>query len=259
MKHFAIKMLLLSFLCISIRFNATAIDNVVIAFLKEQPTQKIQNCTGEDLMNLLTDESLKFIESIDCSNIKLENRISGITLETKIKGGPVSFIKINFKATTLLNCIRINSFGNTRDNPTPIDLQYNDTPYSNKVFGENRDTYNNGTSEEILTAIKKDNLAVPSITGDLISPAVPLHNITLILPSEYNENRLQFYGFKIYYDGIVDESDIETAVTELPAENVEKSIEYFDMMGRRLPEVPAKGIYIRKCGSNVEKIAASGK
>ena len=260
MKHFAIKMLILSFLCVSITFNATAIDNVVIAFLKDQPTQKIQNCTGEELMNLLTDESLEFIESIECKNIDIIQDRAGVRMNITANEESSSNITLKFKNSRVPNATRITGFGTLLENDkTTIEIMCNDQEIAKGNF-----TYGSKISEikyqQIYSEIKSNKWQYLTVTNkENFTPPIPVKSVTINIPSQSDNNTIQFYGIKIYYDGVVDESDIETAVAELPAENVEKSIEYFDMMGRRLPEAPAKGIYIRKCGSKVEKIAASCK
>ncbi len=260
MKHFAIKMLLLSFLCISITFNATAIDNVVIAFLKEQPTQEILNCTGDELMSLLTDESLEFIESIECKNINIIKNRAGVRMNITANEKSSSIITLKFKNSHVPNATRITGFGALLENSnTIIEIMCNDQEIAKGNF-----TYGSKISEmkyqQIYSEIKNNKWQHLTITNkENFTPPIPVKSITIDIPSQSDNNTIQFYGIKIYYEDIVDNSDIETSVAELPAENVEKSVEYFDMIGRRLPEVPAKGIYIRKCGSKVEKIAASGK
>lgn len=260
MKHFAIKMLLLSFLCVSITFNATAIDNVVIAFLKEQPTQKILNCTGEELMNLLTDESLEFIESIECKNIDIIQNRAGVRMNITANEESSSNIELKFKNSHMPNAIRITGFGMLLENSnTIIEIICNDQEVAKGNF-----TYGSKMLEtkyqQIYSEIKNNKWQDKTITNkENFTPSIPIKSITINIPSQSDNNTIQFYGIKIYYDGVVDNSDIETAVTEFQAKENAKSIEYFDMMGRKLPEAPAKGIYIRKCGSKVEKLTASCK
>ena len=259
MKHFAIKMLLLSFLCVSITFNASSYETAVISVLKEIPKKSINECTGEDIMNLLPEESVKWIESIECNNISIEGNKAGILINIYKDNSNSSYIRFNFKNTLMLNTFRVVTFGNNIDQSQfPANIYVNDKEYTSGFFGYNSSVSTSKDCADLIKKIRNSSVTI-YINGPEIMPLQPLKSIEVNMPSTNTVGKIQFLGFRIFYDGVVDNSDIETAVSELQVEEDEKSVEYFDMMGRRLPEAPAKGIYIRKCGSKVEKLTASSK
>ena len=262
MKHFAIKMLPLSFLRVDVISLRAQNTNTVIAFLRDTPKTSITDCTSEDLMNLLTNESLDWIESIECKNIQTDNQKAGLRISLSKDNNESAYITFKFKQNCIMPAISFFAYGNDLDNNnSKVNIYINDELKIDSSFSYNEKSYSNNYTY-ILDGlnVKTDGANIPPISITGFTPAIPIRSCKIEIPKQNKNVRIQFYGIRVFHSSPIDESDIETAVDEIPVvENAAKSIEYFDMMGRRLPEAPAKGIYIRKCGSKVEKIAASGK
>lgn len=263
MKHFYTKVLLLvavfSFMH-TIYAQEVKYYNTVIAFLKETPKTSVNGCTFNDLMNLLTEESLKWVESIECSNVNFYGGNAGIEMMS-IDENKLSSIKINFKRSNSMKVYRCNPFLVYRDESIPVKFEINNESYSyTGSIDAQAETIMKYTNQGILnimtgtTAISKPFF----YTGNPITNT-SLESLQIIIPYQNGNPKIQFYGFKIFYTGTEDLSEVETAVEDLEAEQGIKVYEYYDLMGRRLPEAPNGGIYVRKCGGKVEKLIANGR
>lgn len=261
MKHFTIKMLLLFFLCFNTLLSRAQNTNTVIAFLRHTPKTSITDCTSEDLMNLLTNESLDWIESIECKNIRTDNLKAGLLISISKDNPTSAYISFKFKSNCIMPAISFFAYGNDLDNTnSKVNIYINDELKKDSSFSLDDKSYSNNCTY-ILDGLnfKNGGANVPSIPVTGFTPAIPIRSCKIEIPKQNKNVRIQFYGIRVFHNSPIDESDIETIVAEFQAEEDEKSIEYFDMMGRRLPEAPANGIYIRKCGSKVEKLTATGK
>lgn len=255
MKHLYSKLLLLSaFVAMTINAQAQTTSNAILSFLKEKPKTTKTDCTGEDLMALLTDESLNWIEGIECENISLDNEKAGVTFNLRPSEGKSSaYMKFLLKKTPLMKTIRVIAYGVDLDNEgTTIEIKCNDNNYNSGSFIANKTTYDADCSKILDGITGKDNsISIPSINKSEAIDPLPLTSVTLSIPEQTRDRRIQFYGIRVYYQGTTDV--VPTGVADIVTSD-ETTYEYFDMMGRRLPGIPDKGIYIRKCGNKVEKL-----
>lgn len=258
MKHFYTRFLLLAALLVYGN-EAYAVENTAIAFLKQAPESSINNCTPEDLKNLLTDEALGWVESIECNNVNLEKGIAGIEMISS-QETEKSFIRINFKKSKLMNGVRCNPYLIYRDNyGTAVNFEINEASYSytGTINADPSSFLKNSNSSilDYMTGKKTFSKSFNYVGGQLSDTYI--ESIQINEPVQNGNPRVQFYGFRIFYSGTADKSDVETTVEDIAeTEQGEKVYEYFDLMGRRLPEAPESGIYLRICGGKVEKLIA---
>lgn len=236
----------------------------LISLLNGLPKADKTNCDASDLMSLLTTESLQWVESIECENVNISKTRAGVELGKISNGGSSSYIKFNFKKENLMKMVRIRAYGVGRDKDNTKVIIYcnNDeilvgnwkvkTNYSLDKFEEIEKSMNSGSG----------NYLPEYIMNSTVFDFITVYSITLSIPYQSeSSDRCQFFGLQIFYDGTVDEtgsSDIgyPTIVDEIDENSGNLNVEYFDMMGRRLPEKPQTGIYIRKTGAKTEKLIA---
>lgn len=258
MKHFYTKALLILVALFACE-NVFAIDNTIIAFLKENPKANITNCTSEDLMNLLTEESLEWIESIECNNVNLNRDWAGIEMASSQT--EESTIKINFKKSKLMKGIRCNPYLIDRGVSSKIEMTLNNNLYTHtgNITAVASDL--KGVSSETLLKSMSSTSGINNksfnYVGDSMQDGTFIECLSITLPIQTDITTIQFYGFRIFYSGTEDQYDISVAVEDLEAEQGIKVYEYYDLMGRRLPEAPQSGVFVRKCGGKVEKLIAN--
>lgn len=259
MKHFYTKALLI-LVSLFASWNVTkaqTYEQQVISFLKEIPEENIQNSSPTDLMNLLTDESKDWIENIECQNIDLIKGKAGIYANLSKESTDPAFIKVNFKSSKLMNAYRVVSYGNNIEQPTiNVSILLNNNPYIQKSFGYVAKV----DSSKDLTFLNKvlsnfDNNVY--INGNPLNPLEPLSNIEILIEPRDMSIKIQLLGFRIYYSGTSDQSGIETGIKYIEKTQENNIIEYYDLMGRRLADAPQSGVYLRKCGSKVEKLVGN--
>ncbi len=259
MKHFYTRTLLLFLIAIS-SYCDTTNAQAIIAFLKETPKVKVNNCTSEDLMNILTEESLEWIKSIECQNINLNNEKSGIEINQELNSTTSSFIRIYFNRTKILQAKYMQIFANDCDNnSTPLWVSINENEAKSYELGFKSAAYIDNC-QKIIDGIKGKygSISVPyiSITG---LNELPLESLLIEIKPSSQRRRIQFYGIKIVHNNsFLDLSDTPVNVEDLTIEQSLKSYEYFDLTGRKLTGMPERGLYIRKCGDKTEKCFANG-
>ena len=260
MKHFYTKALLLLGAVFASE-NVLAIDNTIIVFLKENPKANITNCTSEDLMNLLTEESLEWVESIECCNVNLNRDWAGIEMVSSQT--EESSIKINFKKSKLMRGIRCNPYLIDRGVSSTINMTLNNTPYTHTgnitAIASDLKGVSSETFLKSMSSTSGINNKSFNYVGNSMQDGTFIECLSIKLPIQTDITTIQFYGFRIYYSGTEDQSDISVAVEDLEAEQGIGVYEYYDLMGRRLAEAPQSGVYVRKCGGKVEKLIANGR
>lgn len=264
MKHFYTKVLLIlvalfSFVNIAKSQNV----NTVIAFLKETPKGSITDCTSEDLMNLLTDESKEWVESIVCKNINLVSKKTGIQLTPLDDISSSTYLKITFNENKIFQALAIRFFGNGYDSNVPVNFYINDELKQSEAFDYSRTAYD-ASNTSILQNLKgSGTYSVPVISFTGYNPPILLKSCKIEIPNIYGSNqdkKIQFYGIRVYHNNNpLDITEIETSMGEVEAVKDETRYEYYDLMGRRLAEAPRSGAFMRKCGGKVEKLIANGR
>lgn len=237
-------------------------QNAIISFLKEVPKGNIHNCTGDDLINLLDDDAKKWVESIECNNIDIVSGRSGVLINGSVENKNDSWIKIRFKTTSLMNCLRINTYAIVLDNKTPVTLMFDENVYLKKTIVDFKKDLLSMSAQNIYDAIINKNnttTTVPFTVGSEIDPSLPLHSVSICIPKQKQNANVQFYGFRIFYNGITVENDISTGVSSTHESLENEKPVYYDLTGVRSAVPPASGIYIRKTGNRIEKIVAGGR
>lgn len=262
MKHFYTRALLLLVALFSfVNIAKSQNINTVIAFLKETPKASITDCTSEDLMNLLTEESKEWIESIECQNINLDNQKSGVQMDVSLGSEYPSFITINFNKKNALQAISLFAYAIDCDNKeSPIWISINnETAQTYKVGYDSKAYINNCSAIIDAMNFKSNSINVPNIAVTGLNQN-PLKSCKIEIKPDNMARRIQFYGIRVYHNNNpIDISDISVAVEDLEAEQEIRVYEYYDLMGRRLAEAPRSGVFVRKCGGKVEKFIANGR
>jgi lipoprotein len=262
MKHFYTKTLLILVALFACENIAKAQNtNSIIAFLKETPKTAKTNCSSEDLTNLLTDDSKQWVESIECQNINLDNIKSGVQMAVNIGSEFPSSITINFNKKKALQPLSLFIYANDCDNnESPMWISINDTEAQSNKVGFNVKSYINNCAA-IIDAMnfKSGSIDVPNVPMTGLNQ-IPLKSCKIEIKPDNRSRKIQLYGIRVYHNNNpIDISDISVAVEGIEAEPGIKVCEYYDLMGRRLPEEPQSGIYVRKCGEKIEKLIANGK
>lgn len=261
MKHLCIKFcFVIAFAITGTLTNMAQIQNTIISFLKETPKGNINNCTGEDLMNLLDEKAKEWVESIECNNIDIVNGRSGVIMNGNVNNETDTWIKIHFKTSSLMNFLRINTYAIRLDNNTEINLMYDDKEYLSSTIDYYKESLRTTSASGIYDAINKNTTTVIApLTGPEINPLSPLHSVYICVPKQNQNASVQFYAFRIFYNGITEEKDISTSVSTIQDSSINEKTDYFDTTGRKLSGPPASGIYIRRTGNHIEKLFAGGR
>lgn len=261
MKHFYTKALLLlvAILAYNGISNAQTYEQQIISFLKEIPKDNISNCNGSDIMNLLTDDSQKWVENIECQNINIIKGKAGVYAKLSNNTTTPAYIKIVFKQSNLMNAYRIVSYGNNiLQDDINVKIFYNNIMYTQNKFGYERTAYTSQNIDALNEVLTNFNIPI-YINGDPISPMKTLNSIEVNIEPQGKSVEIQLLGFRIYYSGTEDLTEVETAVEDLESELEIRVYEYYDLMGRKLAEAPRSGVFVRKCGGKVEKLIANGR
>ncbi len=243
-------------------------DSQVISLLKSLPKQSVTDCTPDQLMDLLDDASLEWVESIECKYINLNPTYAGVIIGSNTTGENSSYIKFNFKKEKLMKMYTLWAFGAGMDvETTKVEIYLNDTMIKEGEWGYYT-TSSQQDIDKIFTAITKGSGMPPyfTYTSDK-SESKAAYSIKVSIPYQSVADNCRFYGFRIYYDGTVDaselesgssteeEDDIPTIVEEIE-HSAQSTVEYYDIFGRRLPQKPNSGLYIRRIGAKTEKLLA---
>lgn len=243
-----------------ITLKAQTSGNMVFQFLKSLPAANITNCSGNDLMALLTDDAKEWVESIECENIDLFNDAPGAIMNLGLSDELVtSYIQINFKSQKLFKVTNVsfycsNDTGVEAGTETLPVIYVNDKKYDSilsgggdfKVYSDNKS----------LTAVTD---GVYNRTGATVPPRIYvnglgadnlLHNCKIEISTKDQHVRVPVYALKVFYSDIV--VDENTSVAEL-INDADSEIKYYDLMGRELSDAPVKGIYIRCENGNAVK------
>lgn len=260
MKHLRfLSLAAILYVCAALPLQAVAYDNVVIAFLKQKPSHNSVDCTPEDLMELLTPESLEWVESVDCQYIRIDKDRAGVRLNVNAGDNHGAYVRINFKPNRLMKIVRVRAYGVSLDTEdTRVEIDCNGTPYVSGNLSIDGKVFNS-ECDPILTNMVKNSgvVSVPAFTNPVnIAPLLPLRSVTFAVPEQKGNNCVQFYGFKIFYDGLQENSETSVIESDVSVENDHGSHEYYDISGRRLQTPPSRGIYLSKCGAKVEKRVA---
>lgn len=261
MKHFYTKVLLIlvALLACDDISNAQTYEQQIISFLKEIPKESISNCNGSDIMNLLTDDSQKWVENIECQNISIIKGKAGVYAKLSNKATTPAYIKVVFKQSNLMNAYRIVSYGNNiLQEDINVKIFYNNILYTQNKFGYELTACTSQNIDALNKVLTNFNIPI-YINGDPISPMKPLNSIEVSIEPQEMNVEIQLLGFRIYYSGTEDQSDISVDVEGIEAEQGIRVYEYYDLMGRRLAEAPRSGVFVRKCGGKVEKLIANGR
>lgn len=262
MKHFYTKTLLILVALFACENIAKAQNtNSIIAFLKETPKTAKTNCSSEDLANLLTDDSKQWVESIECQNINLDNLRSGVQMAVGIDSENSSYITINFNKKKIMQSISLFVYANDCDNnESPMWISINEEEAKSNKVGFNVKSYINNCSAIIdAMNIKANSINVPNVPMTGLNQ-IPLKSCKIEIKPDNRSRKIQLYGIRVYHNNNpIDISDISVAVEGIEAEQGIKVYEYYDLMGRRLPETPKSGVYVRKCAGKVEKLIANGR
>lgn len=268
MKHFYTKALLIIVGLLAFS-NITKADYTTISFLKKEPIESI-SCENTEAYELIKQENSNpdinnnFVTNITCDNIELKQPgthvRAGLWFVTNRDPYKVSSIVLNLNPRFAMKVFRVMLIGYPQGIPTDhrISLFCN----GNDIL---MNTYNNETINakksfaEIQTEVFKSN---PSLSYILNSGTIDSDDALTQLkielkPTVYENCEYQLLAIRLYYNEVVDLSEVETAVEDLEAEQGIKVYEYYDLMGRRLPEAPKSGVFVRKCGGKVEKLIAN--
>lgn len=209
-------------------------------------------------MNLLDEKAKEWVESIECNNIDIVNGRSGIRMNGDVNNETDTWIKINFKTSLLMNCLRINTYAIGLDNNTQIELMSNDNEHFSTTI--NTSTILTSSASDIYNAIYKNTITPQaSYTRPDDVSLSPLHSVYICVPKQNQNASVQFYAFRIFYNGITEEKDISTSVSTIQDSSINEKTDYFDTTGRKLSGPPASGIYIRRTGNRIEKLFAGGR
>ena len=160
-----------------------------------------------------------------------------------------------------MNCLRINTYAIVLDNETPVTLMFDENVYLKKTIVDFKKDLLSMSAQNIYDAIinKNNTTTVPFTVGSEIDPSLPLHSVSICIPKQEQNANVQFYGFRIFYNGITVENDISTGVSSTHESSENEKPVYYDLTGVRSAVPPASGIYIRKTGNRIEKIVAGGR
>lgn len=257
MKHFAtIAAIVIASICVTTHsIPAYPATQQIISLLNSTPNQNITGCTPQDLMNLLTDTSKEWVESIECYNVNIEKGKAGVTLQGT--AGTEAYIKFNLKSDKFMQMINIRAYcEDTDDNKVDIIIDCNGNNILDKKVSL-KSNFDSNSAQLINESIQNGSgnyLPTFIIPSSRFNPAIPVKSLKIYIPSSTNESfRIKFYAFAIYYDSIEEaEEEIITSVDEVQ-QDTQSPKEYYDLMGRKLSAEPQNGFYILKTGSKVEK------
>lgn len=237
--------------------GAQAASPQTIAFNAQIPSSQVLSLTAQEVKEMIAMGS-EWIESVECNNVGVERGRAGVVLRTPKEGEGVipGSITLNFAKTSYMNASRIRIIGATNSFEQNVVLMVNG---KNVGVPSNFTVPTNDPWSLSLTELKQKlsdtSSNLPSKASDAINPAEPLKKLTLELPAT-NEgaNAFQLVGFRVYFSSETP-GDINTGIEEV-SEEASAETEYYDMQGRRLAGAPSQGLYIRRCGSRIEKILA---
>lgn len=246
-------------------------ETTLIAFLKQNFTSDQANITGDFIINkLINDEAKEWISSIDCKDIIVKaksgsNNNSGIKLDPILAGNgenETAYLTINFNKEKMMKVEKITYYLTITDkddvgNDGKISVSLNGSPVT--MTGSIPFELNTNSASSILTSINKsiqNNTVLRYAWSSAQINNIPAESLTISDPynsQEKNYCPLQLFAIALDYSSTTDDSDIPTSVAEI-SDGEEKYVEYFDMMGHKIPCEPKKGMFIRRIGDQTQKI-----
>lgn len=269
MKHFYTKALLILVTVFAFDNIANA-DYTTYTFINKNPKTEIE-CLSDNILEFMkefnetTEVSEINIDDIECNDIFLKVTSSkpnncGLILRSNKDENKIAYLKLKFNPKNLFKATRIIIIGYSRDisasTNTNLTLKYNE---NNIDFSLTQTYTTEKTNNEIESALIAPSILLKTLNSGVINPIEALSELELILNPSQNNTEYQLLGIRIYYNEVVDLSEVETAVEDLEVEQGIRVYEYYDLMGRRLAEAPQSGVYVRKCGGKVEKLIANGR
>lgn len=246
------------FLSVSAQTTEEIKSPIAFSFLnKTASMDRTGNCTQEDVMNLLDDNSKKWIASVECNDVSLNNGIYGLDMGTRYVGTideMLPSIKFNFISQQLFKAIRIRIYGEYKgQNINPVTLELNGEPISMEgQLGKFSAT------DGIFKGWQYGSSA--------LLQSIPVRSITI----KGNCEDIKIVGMSIYFSGMEEGSEeggddgedngddnpgVSTGVNGVQ-QDASATYEYFDMQGRRLKSAPVSGLYIRRSAGKTEKLIA---
>lgn len=238
------------FLSVSAQDTEVTISNKEFSFLNKIPSTTKNECSSQDIIDLMDDACKEWISSIDCSDVQVQAEHAGFYLR-KLGNSSITF---NFNNKQLFRITRVWLYGRG-NNVKPII----------KVNGVEVDMESALGSPG--SEVQKDqNLSAWKSCASVKIDNIPLKNLTIISNSPDSE----IVCFKLFYSGMEegpeeggddgedngdDNPDVSTGVNGV-LQDATASYEYFDMQGRRLKSAPVSGLYIRRCAGKTEKLIA---
>lgn len=241
--------------------HAQRSGNVIIGLLNKTPDETIENCSGSDLMNLLTDDGKTWIESIECKNVNIVKGAAGAQLILNQSTDYNSYIQFNFKSDQQLQATNVTFYGSDKEaegyvtatvsvNKTAYSTYYKNVNYFFVQESANLTKIESASAADILKSISDGGNDVTPLPARIVVNSLPSENRVESCRIEYNSkadaraDNIKIFALRVYYNGMFDNTD---SAVELISDNAaDENIQYFDLFGHKLSSAPEKGIYLRK-------------
>ena len=238
--------LIFPFLSVYAQDTEETISNKEFSFLNKIPSTSKNECSSQDIIDLMDEASKEWISSVDCSDVQVQAEHAGFYLR-KLGNSSITF---NFNNKQLFRITRVRLYGRG-NNVKPII----------KVNGVEVDM-ESALADPDSKVQKDQNLSAWKSSGSVEIDNIPIKSLTIIS----NSPVLEIVCFKLFYSGMEEGSEeggdngdenpgVSTGVAGVQ-QDASATYEYFDMQGRRLKCAPVSGLYIRRCAGKAEKLIA---
>ncbi len=258
-----------SILLCALPLSAQVSGSTGLSFFGKATTITTDQATPSQLMELLDDEALEWVQSIDCKNVRLNPSFYGITLYTTSEAE--SYLKIYFKNGKIPVLSNFQVYGTGIDkSKTSVTMTFfpanlaikkdltnlnETTPYVNGSVSlqKFREAVQTGSDFESIMS------RVSAGTSTFTDNQLGCTSMQITLPQEAG-NDCRIYGIRPIYKELktLDDNSPELLGVNETAndENPDAYYEYYDMQGRRLQAPCKSGLCIRRNTSNgkVEKL-----
>ena len=248
--------------------NAQTSGNVIIALLDKMPEETIENCSGNDLMSLLTDEGKQWIQNIECKNVNLVKGSAGAQLVLNQSTDYNSFIQFNFKADPQLQATNVTFYGSDKEaegyvtgtvsvNSVEYSKYYKDVNYFFVPESANLAKIESSEASDLLKSITDGGNDVTPLPARIVVNSLPADNRIESCRIEYNSksearaDNIKIFALRVYYNGIFENEGSSVKSIDFNSDN--SKVQYYDLLGRKLSTTPEKGLYLRICNGVTTK------